>query len=50
LLAQQDVELSVYRDAISNRLGREELASAEERAKQNSIDLYGSYIQLRYDL
>jgi hypothetical protein len=50
LLAQQDVELSVFRDTIQNRLGVQELLSVEEAAKKNAIDLYGSYTQFRYDL
>jgi hypothetical protein len=50
LLAQQDVELSVFRDTIQNRLGVQELLSVEEAAKKNAIDLYGSYTHFRYDL
>jgi hypothetical protein len=50
LLAQQDVELSVFRDTIQNRLGAAQLLSVEEQARRNAIDLYGSYTQFRYDL
>lgn len=50
LLAQQDVELSVFRETIQNKLGSNELMSVEEQARLNTIDLYGSYTQFRYDL
>jgi hypothetical protein len=50
LLAQQDVELSVFRDTIQSRLGAAQLLSVEEQARRNAIDLYGSYTQFRYDL
>ncbi len=50
LLAQQDVELSVFREVIQSRLGPGELSSVEDVAKANTIDLYGSYTQFRYDL
>jgi hypothetical protein len=44
------VELSVFRDAISDKLGGSTLSSVEERARLNTIELYGSYTQFRYDL
>jgi len=50
LLAQQDVELSVFRELIQSRLGSSELRSVEDVARTNTIDLYGSYTQFRYDL
>ena len=50
LLAQQDVELSVFREVIQSRLGPGELSSVEDVARANTIDLYGSYTQFRYDL
>lgn len=50
LLAQQDVELTVFRDAIQSKLGETELALVEQLAKTQSIDLYGSYTEFRYDL
>ena len=50
LLAQQDIELSVFRETIQNRLGSNELMSVEEQARLNTIDMYGSYTQFRYDL
>lgn len=50
LLAQQDVELSVFREVIQSRLGPGELTAIEDVARTNTIDLYGSYTQFRYDL
>jgi hypothetical protein len=48
LLAQQDVELSVFREAVQQ--GGGQLQVTEEKARQQTIDLYGSYTQFRYDL
>lgn len=40
----------MFRDTIQNKLGTQELVSVEGQARQNAIDLYGSYTQFRYDL
>jgi hypothetical protein len=42
------VELSVFREAVQQ--GGGQLQVTEEKARQQTIDLYGSYTQFRYDL
>lgn len=47
LLAQQEVEISVFRQAITEKLGGEVVNDVEEEAQQNVIKLYGAYSHYR---
>ena len=47
LLAQQEVELSVFRAALGTRLGTEVVETVEQEAERSVVDLYGSYTNFR---
>ncbi len=47
LLAQQEVEISVFRQVMSDKLGDETVSTVEEEAQQNVIRLYGAYTHYR---
>lgn len=47
LLAQQEVELSVIRDAMERSLGADYLMTVDEEAMRIALDRYGNYINFR---
>ena len=47
LLAQQEVEINVFKHAVEERLGEDSLSTIEEEAQQNVVRLYGSYVNYR---
>jgi uncharacterized protein (UPF0303 family) len=47
LIAQQEVELSVFKNAIGSKLGREVVSEVEEEAAKSVVDIYGSYTNFR---
>eukprot|EP01038_Epipyxis_sp_PR26KG_P014967 gene14967-20135_t len=44
LLGQQSLELTVFKEAIQQKLGENELRSIRESAQQCVINQYGAYI------
>ena len=49
LLAQQDLELAVFRATLEARAGLVAVSEAEGEASQRCLERYGSYIQLGRD-
>jgi hypothetical protein len=47
LLAQQEVELKVFRDALESEAGVDAIEAANEQAQRIAIDLYGTYVSFR---
>ena len=47
LLAQQEVELSVFKAALGEKLGSEVVETVEQEAEKSVIDMYGSYTNFR---
>ncbi len=47
LLAQQEVELSVYRQALAEKLGEHEISSIDREAQASVAKLYGTYTNYR---
>lgn len=47
LLAQQEVELNVFRTALEKRLTSAQLQQLQSQAQKESIELYGSYTNFR---
>ena len=47
LLAQQEVELTVFRTAIEETLGVSKVLEVELDAQQNVVRMYGSYTNFR---
>ena len=47
LLAQQEVELSVFRSSLESRAGYAAVLGAEDEARKASIERYGSYTDFR---
>jgi hypothetical protein len=47
LLAQQEVELSVIREALERSLGADYLMTVDEEAMRLALDRYGNYINFR---
>ena len=47
LLAQQEVELSVFKAALGDKLGSEVVETVEQEAEKSVIDMYGSYTNFR---
>ncbi len=47
LLAQQEVELSIFRQAVAEKLGEEESYSIEKSAQKSVISMYGTYTNFR---
>ena len=50
LLAQQDVELSVYRSTLEQHLGTEGVHVTDEQARDAVSNKYGAYIDVRHSL
>lgn len=50
LLAQQEVELSVFRKAVEDRFGSNEFQNFEELAHKNVVEMYGTYTNFRDNL
>lgn len=48
LLAQQEVEMGVFRQALEDKLSASELLRVENEAQRSVIDLYGSYTDFRH--
>jgi hypothetical protein len=47
LLAQQEIELSVFRAALEAKLGTEVVLNVCREAQKNVVDMYGSYTNFR---
>ena len=47
LLAQQEVELNVFKQALESKLSPREVEQVEAIAQKNVIDLYGVYTNFR---
>lgn len=47
LLAQQELELSVFRGKVSIAMGQKALEDAEDEVRKQAIDKYGSYTNIR---
>lgn len=47
LLAQQELELSIFRDTLDRELGIDALVATEKDVQQSAIEKYGSYIDFR---
>ena len=47
LLAQEEVELAVYRDALLQQAGQEATRHAMDTARRHATERYGTYIDLR---
>ncbi len=48
LLAQQEVEMGVFRQALEDKLSATELLRLEGQAQRSVIDLYGTYTDFRH--
>jgi hypothetical protein len=48
LLAQQEVEMGVFKQALEDKLSASELLRLEEQAQRSVIDLYGTYTDFRH--
>ena len=47
LLAQQEVELSIFRATVERELGDNAMKSTDIQVKQTVVDKYGSYTEYR---
>lgn len=47
LLAQQEVELSIFRATVEQELGDNVMKSTDTKVKQIVVDKYGSYTEYR---
>jgi hypothetical protein len=47
LLAQQEVELSIFKQAVVEKLGEDESHQIEKVAQKNCISMYGTYTNFR---
>jgi len=47
LLAQQEVELSVFKSALGSKLGAEVMNAVKQEAEKNVIEMYGTYTDFR---
>lgn len=47
LLAQQEVELSVYRQAVLDKVGEREASSIDKEAQESVTKTYGGYTNIR---
>jgi hypothetical protein len=47
LLAQQEVEINVFKQKMEEKLGEETMTTIESEAQQNVVKLYGSYTNYR---
>lgn len=47
LVAQQEVELSVFRCALEDRVGSGGLVELDSKAKHDALDRYGTYVSFR---
>ena len=50
LLAQQEMELGVFRSSLEGRAGVQAVAEAEAQAAQRCVERYGAYISTREDV
>jgi hypothetical protein len=50
LLAQQDLELSVFRSTLEGKLGPRAVTEAESQAERRCIERYGSYVNTREEV
>ena len=48
LLAQEEVELGVFREMLERYAGEDKVVEALRLAQQSAIDKYGSYVNLHY--
>lgn len=48
LLAQQEIELDVFRQALEAKLSERELSGVESEIQRSVIDKYGSYTNFRH--
>lgn len=47
LVAQQEVELDVFKTTLQSKSGTAAVEEAAQRSKQTAVDRYGSYIDFR---
>jgi len=47
LLAQQELELEIFRDSLEQYGGVEVVLSADDQVQQKALDKYGTYINFR---
>ena len=50
LLAQQDLELGVFRSSLEGRGGQQAVVEAEAQASLRCIERYGNYISTKEDV